>query len=218
MLSHHAYIYEGSTAVFDALVGDAAAQMGMEVHNNPDIYARLFDKFGIDEARALSHQAAMSSTNGKALFVMGTSAITTEAQQSLLKLLEEPQPGVVLVMLLPLGVALPTIRSRTQTYPKFDHAASTHGEDAVQAQKFVSLSNKERSAMITALLKGEDGAKDRARDFVNSLEVVLFTHIAKHPDIREALVDVAKVRSYLSDRSPSLKMLLEHLAAVLPKV
>ncbi|MDB5224539.1 MAG: polymerase subunit delta, polymerase subunit delta protein [Candidatus Adlerbacteria bacterium] len=212
MLTHHAYIYEGSVAQFDALVADAAAQMGRETVGNPDIYARLFDKFGIDEARALSQQAQLKSTAGRGLFVIGVSVISTEAQQSLLKLVEEPPAGVVLVFLLPHGVALPTIRSRAQMYVLDAGKTST-----TEAKKFLSLGNKERSAMITVLLKDEDGAKDRARDFVNALEAVLFANIEKSVDIREGLTDITKVRNYLSDRSPSLKMLLEHLAAVLPK-
>ena len=44
--------------------------------------------------------------------------MTSEAQQALLKLFEEPQAGVIFVFLLPHGSLLPTLRSRMLEYPE----------------------------------------------------------------------------------------------------
>jgi hypothetical protein len=88
------------------------------------------------------------------------------------------------------------------------------------AKKFLSLPYKSRSEEIGKLLSppagGEDGTKERVRDFLNGLEHELHKRIAKEASAREALEDIAKVRSYVNDRSPSLKMLLEHLAVSIP--
>ena len=63
--------------------------------------------------------------------------------------------------------------------------------------------------------KDEEGARERVRGFLDGLETILQKDI-RSKDIREGLEDIAKVRSYAGDRSPSLKMLLEHLALSLP--
>ncbi|TSC69577.1 MAG: hypothetical protein G01um101456_136, partial [Parcubacteria group bacterium Gr01-1014_56] len=76
------------------------------------------------------------------------------------------------------------------------------------------------------LLKEEEGARERVRAFLGALEETLYSQLdGQRPspaesrgrkDIREGLEDIAKVRSYANDRSPSLKMLLEHLSISLP--
>lgn len=84
------------------------------------------------------------------------------------------------------------------------------------AQKFLKMSGKDRSDMIAKMLKDDKGVKERVLDFVNALEAELAPKV-KDPKVRAGLEDIAKVRDYLRDRSPSLKMLLEHLALSLPQ-
>ena len=125
---------------------------------------------------------------------------------------------------------LPTLRSRLIRYPerlKFDRQNSlvTPGETArglfeQQISTFLKANYKSRSTFITALLKDEEGAKERVRALLAGLEILLYAQLQKSQgkkEYREALEDIAKVRSYVADRSPSLKMLLEHLAATLPQ-
>lgn len=202
MLTHHAYYIEGSVSNFDVY----KAQL-------QPFWARPYERFGIDEARECI--ALLSLKNfAAATFLIGASAITSEAQQALLKLLEEPQEGTTIVLLLPHGTLLPTVQSRMLPYP------DTLEEEvsSVFAKQFLKLSGKDRSDYITKLLKDDEGVKDRVRDFVNGLEAALSKSIGKDQKTRQALEDIAMVRDYLSDRSPSLKMLLEHLALALPVV
>ena len=126
-------------------------------------------------------------------------------------MLEEPQQGTTFVLLVPHGVLIPTIKSRMLQYPEILEAE----EGTSDAKKFLKLSGKERSDFVTKLLKDDEGQKERARDFVNALEAEVYKKI-KDPKAREVLQDIARVRDYLRDRSPSLKMLLEHLAVALP--
>jgi hypothetical protein len=70
--------------------------------------------------------------------------------------------------------------------------------------------------MIAKMLKDEEGVRERVREFLNALEQDLSKEI-KDPRVREGLQDIAMARDYVRDRSPALKMLLEHLALCLPK-
>jgi hypothetical protein len=212
-LTHHAYYIEGPLSGFAA---HAAALK--------PFWAKEYERFGIEEARALIQLATLKNT-GSTLYFIGAASITSEAQQALLKLFEEPQVGTTFVLLLPHGMLLPTLRSRMLPYParqiasqKVLGSASPQPDHFVRqsAASFLKSSPTERSAAVTKLLKDEEGVRERAREFVNALEAELYRALPKNPALRSALEDVARVRSYLGDRSPSLKMLLEHLAATLP--
>ena len=52
-MNHHAYLYEGPLALLPALGKDARARFGMGEKSNPDAHEEVWQKFGIDEARAL---------------------------------------------------------------------------------------------------------------------------------------------------------------------
>jgi hypothetical protein len=214
---HHAYIYEGSLSIHDALVASAKAAFGFEEKGTvaADIHIYSYEKLNIEEARALTSEASFTSVSGRALYVITASSISFDAQQALLKLFEEPPEGVIFVMLTPPGSLMQTLRSRFAEYPEH---LEEHNVSAALSKKFLSSSNKERSTQIAALLKDEEGVKERVRDFLNSTEKLVYAAHTKKPGngLRASLEDIQMVRGYLGDRSASLKMLLEHLAMALP--
>ncbi|HEY6020464.1 MAG TPA: hypothetical protein VIY48_11300 [Candidatus Paceibacterota bacterium] len=181
MLTHHAYLYEGSQTDFENLKGSVQP-----------FVATWYERFGIDDARALVAQASLKR-EGESTYLIGVSSLPTEAQQALLKLFEEPRQGLHFILVTPHGALLPTLRSRMMEYP----AKMLHTADRVSAKD------------IPALIKEED--KERVREFLDAMESQLHPRMGE-PKVRAALADIAMVRDYLRDRSPSLKMLLEHLA------
>jgi DNA polymerase III delta prime subunit len=201
-MTHHAYYIEGPLSQFVAFKEELKP-----------FWASAFERFGIDEARELRTLASLKNFEDST-FLIAASSITTEAQQALLKLLEEPQARTTFVLLVPHGALLPTLRSRMLKWEGRPVAQKVLG---TQAASFLKSSGKARSEQIAELLKDEEGERERVREFVNALESILAEKI-KEPQVRAGLADVAKVRSYLSDRSPSLKMLLEHLALSLPQL
>jgi len=245
-LSHHAYLVEGPLALVDKVAANARAMYNFTEEHSPDVVVRSFEKLGVEEAATVRQQATLKSSSGRGLFVVGFSLITSEAQQSLLKLLEEPQKGTVFILVAPHGSLLPTIKSRLLPYPvqqstqetgqqtggqngkeasrKSPPGAVSHGGNASGSdlsRRFLSAIGKDRSTQIAALLKDEEGERERVRNFLNDLEATLYATLPKTKDnkkIVDGLSDIAKVRSYVGDRSPSLKMLLEHLAVALPKI
>ena len=209
---HHAYYIEGSLSQFDA-------------HKTAlkPFWASAFERFGIDECRELIALSSLKNFNpartngfvhsgGEAVFLIGAASITSEAQQALLKLFEEPQKGTTFVLLVPHGALLPTLKSRMLPYPELSAVTENSSLYAVQ---FLKMAGKERSETIAKILKDEEGTKERVRDFVNALEIELVKDIKKN---RQGLQDLAMVRDYVGDRAPSLKMLLEHLALSLPTI
>jgi hypothetical protein len=211
-MNHHAYIYEGAQDLVAELADNARELLGFSKDHNPDVHVEQWEKFGIDDAQKLKETAGLRNTSGRALFVLGIASITSEAQQALLKLFEEPQAGSVFVLLMPHGTLLPTLRSRLMRYPE-----KLKLPEQKSSLVFLKASSKNRSEFVTKLLKDEDNQKERVREFLLELEAELAKKI-KNKEARAGLEDIAKVRSYVADRSPSLKMLLEHLALTLPTV
>ncbi len=214
---HHAYVYEGLLGELDALVADARERFGFVDEHGSDVHVRSFEKFGIDESRWLTTSASLKSSAGRALFVVGISSLTSESQQALLKLFEEPQQGTMFILLVPHGSLLATLRSRVMAYPDLSPVAEDNSPQGVEAKKFLKMAGKERSEFITKMLKDDEDTKERVREFVNALEAELYNDGSlTSVKTRQGLGDIALVRNYLGDRSPSLKMLLEHLALCLP--
>ena len=217
---HHAYLLEGPLSLLEVLTESSKKLLGFgeaKEGSNPDVHIYEFEKFNIDEARSLTNEASFTSVSGRALFLLSTGSISHDAQQALLKLFEEPQAGTTFVLLTPPGTLIPTLRSRFIEYPEiFDQETIS----SLPASKFLKSTYKERSTQVAALLKEEEGAKERVREFLSMLEQVLHKAHTKKPgaELRAGLGDIALVRGYLSDRSASLKMLLEHLAATLPTI
>lgn len=213
-LTHHAYYLEGPTELLPAVEAQTRAALGF-AKNSPDVHVQAYEKFGIEESRALIAKAALKATEGKALYIVATASIQSEAQQALLKLLEEPSPGTVFILLVPHGSLLPTVRSRCLPFP-FDGEASTSNKEA---KAFLKASPKERSEQIAEMLEEEEGTRERVREFLNALERELYAGFKKkgaaRAELARGLEDVGLFRTYLGDRAPSVKMMLEHLAATL---
>ncbi|MGC9602227.1 MAG: hypothetical protein ABSE76_00575 [Minisyncoccia bacterium] len=227
-MTHHAYFLEGELNLLQAVSNDVRAREHIK-SNDPDFLERMYEKFGVEEAAKLRTLASFRAAGEKSFFIIAISSITIEAQQALLKLLEEPRTGLTLVLVVPHGALLPTLRSRMLAYPhklKFAEqnslveTKSTRGLFEQQISTFLKSPYKARSAIITELLGDDEGARERVRAFLNGLEIELHTKFLQSKgkkEFREALEDIAKVRSYAGDRSPSFKMLLEHLALALPR-
>lgn len=213
MLTHHAYAIEGSLAQFEAYREALQKSEGFDAHD-PNFVVRKFDSFGIDEARELTQLAQFSHVGARALYFVGVAAITSEAQQALLKLFEEPKEGSVFVLMTPHGALLKTLLSRCLPYPH----TLIHATKNTEAKAFLHMPYKARSEWIALILKDdEENAREHVRAFFTELEVELYPRLSEGREVREALQEIAHFRQYLSDRSPSLKMLLEHFAATIPQ-
>ena len=202
-LNHHAYAFEGDKAgIVSDLIKYLKKDFNFEVKNNPDFYYQEFETFSIDDARELQDRHGRRAINGKKVFIITTRFITTEAQNALLKIFEEPSQGTQFFLIMPnTQVLLPTLLSRI-ILVKGDSGVSEEIEALVK--KFISATLAERINLVKPIVEEKD--KGKAIDFVSALEKVL----APSRDVG-ALTEVLLVKKFLHDRAPSLKLLLEHL-------
>lgn len=228
-MRHHAFVIEAEAekGIEIARVW-VKRELGMEVVGNPDCIILRYGLFTVADARKIAELASGVAFAGtsKTIFIAASRAYH-EAQNALLKIFEEPPAGTYLFLILPsLGGLLPTLRSRVQVLSgQSSDNLKTKPEIRVDVRDFICGTAEKRAALIKRLSSGKDGdekreRRDEAIALINGLEEVAYA-MFKERDDGEAVVallsDISTMRPYLYDRSSPVKMILEHLALVLPK-
>lgn len=182
---------------------------------NPDFWKGEFESLGVEEGRMLKEmQEKKALGGGRKVFVLATESLTREAQNSLLKVFEEPTQGTHFFLVVPsLHVLLPTLRSRV-----FHIEAEKKNTSEHEAETFLAQSKGKRLIYvkkITDAVAGGEQSKTCLISFVDALVQILRRKIRNRPlSKKEAAVfeELLCCRDYLSDRSCSAKMILEHIA------
>ncbi|KKW45106.1 MAG: polymerase III delta' subunit protein [Parcubacteria group bacterium GW2011_GWA2_56_21] len=185
---------------------------GVAVKGNPDLYVRTYKQFGVEEARELRERAGSRPVAGPyRVFVVATPSITTEAQNALLKILEEPPAGAMFFFIIPApDTLLATLRSRAQMLAL---GTQMRGSSIVDVHLFLAATPQRRLDMLKVLLeKDEDEKRDLGNiiAFLSSLE----KSVEKDPD---GLRAVYRAQKYIGDRGALVKPLLEQIALLVPK-
>jgi hypothetical protein len=224
---HHAYGVMRSADSVAGLLDFFREKLQVAVVANPDFFHEKFETLTIDDSRRIKDIALAKrfSAESPRIFLIEVFAITNEAQNALLKLLEEPEEGNHFFLVLPsFDILLPTLRSRLALLGgDFGRSGSPATiENKQQIKDFLSGSLREKIAFVDALaadISDEKVAKHEGLLFLNDLEQALHSaqalslspleHIEKNAPAFEA---IARARTYMKDRAPSIKMLLEYVA------
>jgi hypothetical protein len=166
------------------------------------------DMVGIDEVRTITAEAYRRPTQGTLKYIIvRTPKVTVEAQQALLKTLEEPPLSTAIVLVVPVGTSvLATILSRVAT----EYCTDTIDNSVFTAWLAAPLA--ERMERIEA------AAKDKDEQFFTVMAQGLrsYLHIRRRElDVR-TYASAKQVLELLRTRGASNKMLLEELALSLP--
>jgi|SRR3989344_4878540 len=215
---HHFHILEGDRAVIvPELIKFLEEKMGISVHGNPDVSIQEFESFSIDDGRELKKSQSRKNIDAKKqIFILAFHFISHEAQNALLKVLEEPSQNTYFFIVIPnTSSFLETIISRAQII-KFPGTKQSSDYDIA---KFLSSSGAKRLQMLQKII--DEKNKSQALFFLNSLIEILNSQRKKTrtPYSYEEimfLADIEQGRKYLFDRGPYVKMILEHIALTIP--
>ncbi len=225
-LAHHAYCLVGDDVVRDELFLILENDHGILRTGNQDFYERKYETFTIDHARELKlvHEMRPVVNDGKKIFVITVDGITVEAQNALLKLLEEPAEYAHFFLIVPaVHLLLSTVQSRL-SFVDVENSGGVVGgnisdknnlpESHVEAKKFLSLDTAKRLEFVKKLvddISKEKGTKRDAIAFLHSVQ----EQIRNEKGVKvgaNALEATELALKYVNDRSPSLKMLFEYVA------
>src|SRR3989344_1571372 len=91
---HHAYAIEGGTEARHKFFKILENSWKISARDNPEFLHQKFEILGVEEARTIKawQEKKSFASGGKKVFVIEAETITPEAQNSLLKMFEEPSP------------------------------------------------------------------------------------------------------------------------------
>jgi hypothetical protein len=181
---------------------------------NPDFFHEKFETLTIDDSRRIKEIALGKRflVDMPRIFILEIYNATREAQNALLKLFEEPEPGnYFFLVVLSFDILLPTLRSRLHLVRDYVPGTYTYTHDI---NRFLKDSTANRITCvdgIAAAISDGETAQHQAIIFLNDLEMMLYERY----DVSHKVATfeaIACARSYMNDRAPSVKMLLEYVA------
>lgn len=230
-MAHHAYFVTGEREAALARAKTFAEQEFAESDIALDIAYLSFELFSVDDARRLINTASVSSIAGHKVIIASMTRIFHEAQNALLKILEEPPADTTIILCVPSeGVFIPTLRSRLLALPGHAEASGEATEPDSVAARFIAASPAEREKIVGKLIEQSKSDKDETKQQARREAIDLLRglteaasaalHAAKTPrakeEARTLLEDAASFMPILYERSAPLKLMFEHLLLVIP--
>ncbi|MDD5050764.1 MAG: hypothetical protein PHV93_03425 [Candidatus Pacebacteria bacterium] len=219
---HHAYCIVGEREeITSELLEFFEKELKVKTAGNPDFWRGEFDSLTIQDARQIAEIQSKKAygAGNKKIFLVLANKITREAQNALLKVLEEPTLDTHFFLLISSTEGLlSTLKSRL-------FIINTNGENKweKEAKEFLSSAKPKRLVSVKKMtdeISDEKKTKADAISFLNAVEAILKEKVGtlKSKEEARSFEELIKFRSYLGDQSPSVKMILEHLALILPVV
>jgi len=199
---HHALITDRS-------VEEICAQLvaeGVTLAGNPDVTVTRYGELGVDDARRISQFASLKAVGAGKYFVIAFDRAGTEAQNALLKVVEDAPGDSHFFFSTPFpGALLPTLRSRSVVEGR---SSTKNLESENMARAFLTLTYAERLSQVEKLVTQaqKSGDKSALKSLVHAL-----VHVAPSRDT----LDAAR---YIEQNGSSPKLILSHLAVTLPLV
>lgn len=221
---HHAYLITGDISEniikLRKVIGDI---IQADITTYPDYFLHFPPSFSVKDSRQLiEKQKTVSFGGGMRFFVIASYSYTPEAQNGLLKVLEEPIFGNhFFVLSTTEELLLPTLRSRLM---HIRGEELSYGEIEGWCAQFVRSAVAERLFMIEKFLdvEGKDDddktvrQKTKVRDIFNQLEKILAERVLSDRDAKDVrpLSEIIRMKGYLNDTAPALRLILEYIAFV----
>ncbi len=226
---HHAYLIEGVREDILPEIVSFLEEIGVKTIGNSDFVHIHIDSFKIDDARNLKAYGSQKSfSSGKKVFVISVNSFLLEAQNSLLKLFEEPIENTHFFLIVPdTNALLKTLVSRFFVIRSEVSPRQGLGEGVKEAEKFIAMTPTDRINFIKELLTEPeeeddetialDSTRARAIKFLNDLESVLHGKFVKNFSGSQAYFEhFFKVREFLRMPGSSAKSLMESVALLTP--
>lgn len=216
---HHAHVIYGprerGVAALRTFVED---ELDMSFVGHPDVRLIEEDRLSIERARMAREIQQMKAVSGlRKVIVLSFDQATREAQNALLKVLEEPTEGTHFFLITPnKGDLLPTLLSRVDV---IDVSHTEEEKDEMDPGLFVTATMPERLTIVQPII--DEHSRGRARQFLDGLVVELrdrFDMTDLNDEQIRAFEEIAKAKGYLLQNGSSIKQILHHIAMIVPRV
>ena len=220
---HHAYCIAAPYACVDAVCEHIASLCDVALTGNPDVLIMRTPALNAEDARKVVHVAGESAfvSSAKKIIILAFSTITIEAQNILLKTLEEPPHNTYLFLITPLSdTLLPTVLSRCVKVRVTEDTPCIATEQSAESTAFVAASPKERLNIIARIQKRKNHAENKALflEILHALESEQHMHMPPVQDIQalhtwaDGMRAIWNAKRYLQEKGAMSKMLMESVA------
>lgn len=223
---YHSYVIEGEPETTGADLLKFLEARGEAEIKSPDVLFQVYESFTMDDSGEIKDwHSRLGIGKSKKICIIATKFINREAEQALLKIIEEPAINTHFFIIVPdTSLLLDTILSRVHIIKTEEMANKNDIDIKKDVRDFMSSSPKSRIDKVALIIKenkDEDNSgqlRYYATTFVNELESIIYQKFKKDRNdkkIQFILSELQKSRGYLSTPGASVKMILEHLALVI---
>jgi Cft2 family RNA processing exonuclease len=220
---YHSYVIESSIEETPYLLLKFLEERGDVEKQSSDILIEKYDSFAILDGQKIKewHQNK-SIGEGKKICIISTKFINREAEQSLLKIIEEPNNQTHFFIIVPdSSLLLDTIMSRVHLVKITQKDIQISDSTASEFLNFSLPSRIEKVAEIIKEFKDSEnsgGLRFRAISLINGIEKNIYEKWKKdlnNENYKFILEELKNSRDYLGNPGASVKMILEHIALVI---
>ena len=214
---HHAYLLTGSDDAYVQALNFLSAHQ-ITVSGSADVLYRAYDRLGIDDVVQIVERSITRPVDlPRRVVILSFADATTEAQNALLKVLEEPPaPSVFFIITPSPHTLLPTLRSRLS-----EVAGAAAVPISNEAKQFAGASVEMRLDTIKEMLATKEDDEVRTlmsiTTLLNGVERMIATQLAQ-PSMRHGLRALYAAKRALTTPGAALKPMLEQLAILLPRL
>ncbi|MES3005606.1 MAG: hypothetical protein V4664_01520 [Patescibacteria group bacterium] len=212
---HHAYVITSIPLpdVRTHIERFVVDHMQIPFHGNPDVFVGEYTTIGIDDLSEVISMHQRVPIGPKKVLVLLANGITMQAQNSILKMIEEPTANTHFFFALPTSsLLLPTVLSRVHVI-QLVHEKELPIDSRVK--EFLAAIVPGRLEVIKGMLADLDKERITKEEVFQFISEV--TKSCYEKDKTEGtLAAISRVSDYLRDPSASLKLLFEYLALRLP--
>lgn len=220
---YHSYVLEGNPEEIVYLLRIYLEERGDINKSSPDLMLELYDSFNVEDGYRIKEWHKNKVIDGKKkICIIGTKFINREAEQALLKIIEEPTDNTHFFIVIPdSSLLLGTILSRVHLLKNLK--SDNNFEDKI-ATEFIKVSLKERIEKVAEIVKefkdneNSGGLRYYAISLLNGLERIIYKKWKidlNNEDFKFILEEIKNCRNFLSIPGASVKMILEHIALVI---
>ena len=218
-ISHHAFLIQGDETTVSDLIGFLEQEHEIVQHGNPNFLFLQTESFAIEHSRVLIERGVESGFGddyfSQKIFISFFNDITTQAQQALLKAIEEPVPRTYFFFVTPeISTILPTILSRVRSIKNSQIKGGV--EKRISVESFIEASIGKRLSMVASLIHAK--SRRRTKLFLVDIERVVAEWFRKEndPELVYFLEKMPELKQYASLRGSSLKQIIEYVCLRLP--
>ncbi len=212
---HHAYLIEGEADQTEQNLKDFLISRGI---NTSNLMIENYESLNIEKALLLNSYQSERSNNGEnKYFIVKATGINHEAENALLKMLEEPTEGTYMFFILPkVDVLHNTLRSRAHVIYTDFVSPDTFARNFLKQ----NIGDRIKSiAEVVAMHKDAETSgplRDHAVSILDNLEKLMHDKEGRiTKDNIFKYEEILKARHNLALPGSAVKMILEHIALVI---